>query len=87
MTRRAALPAAVADLAGPRLLTIPKAARRWPELGHPSTLYRRWRAGELPPGSVVVLGRRPYLRVAVVEAWLDGQDATPAAPERLRAVR
>jgi hypothetical protein len=61
--------------APPRLLTLPRAARRWPELGHPSTLYRRWRAGELPPGSVVVLGGRPYVRVAVVEAWLDGRDA------------
>jgi hypothetical protein len=80
------------------LVTLPEAARRWPELGHPSTLYRRWRAEELPPGSVVVLGGRPYVRVRVVEAWLNGEDALPAAAAgpaarppggtgRLRAVR
>jgi hypothetical protein len=73
------------------LLTIPPAARRWPDIGSPATWYRRIARGELPPGAVVRLGGRYYVRVALIEAWLEG--AAPDASQtelgdrgRLRAV-
>jgi len=45
-----------------------------------SDVYRRARAGALP-GLVAVPGHRQLVRRRVLQAWLDGQDNAPAAPE------
>lgn len=71
----------MAAAADPRLLTVPQAARRWPELGTQATWYRREKAGELPTGAIVRLGGRRYVRVRIVEAWLEGAALAGVAPE------
>lgn len=54
------------------LLTIPETAREY-SIGSESTLYARARAGELP--GAITLGGRWYVKRAVLERWLRGEDS------------